>query len=101
VVLWFSLALRVSGSRSTACLVALTVGCSLGFLLYAHSGCAYIPGLMCITGSVFLIGRNRLTAAAVLYAIGTLFWFPFVLAGGAMLLSVSCPSANWNAPLRH
>ena len=67
---------------------------SHGFLLYAHSGCAYIPGLAAITGSLYCLRKGRIIWGAVLYAMGTLLWFPYILAGAALVIAAAYPG-DW------
>ena len=92
VVLWFLLLVDVTHSRRVAFLVALAMSCSHGFLLYSHSGCAYIPGLMCLTFALYLLRRGSIRAGAFFYALATLIWFPFILAGAGLLLIAACPT---------
>ena len=87
VVLWYFLSLAASGSRSVAFLVTLGTAFSHGFLLYSHSGCSYIPGLACLSAAMYLAMRNRLMAAGVCYGVAVLFWFPFILAGAALIFA--------------
>lgn len=100
VALWYAIAIRVSSSRGTVCLIVLAAACSHGFLLYAHSGCAYVPGLACITASLFFLMERRTVAGALFYALGTLLWFPFILAGAALFLLAAFPSGDWSSSLR-
>ena len=99
VILWYQLLIDVTRSSIAASLIALAVSCSHGFLLYAHSGCAYIPGLMFLTASVWLIRRDCIGAGAISYALATLVWLPFILAGAGLLIVVALPSA-WETPLK-
>lgn len=98
VYLWYQLLLPVVRSRKTSFLITLAVACTHGFLLYTHSGCAYIPGLMCVTASLYCLKRESLTAAAVFYAVGALLWFPYILAGPGLFAIVVAPD-NWSQPL--
>ncbi len=99
VALWFLLLVDITRSRLLAGLVALAMSCSHGFLLYSHSGCAYIPGLMCLTASFYLLRKGRIAAGAIGFALAVLIWFPYVLAGAALLLIAACPP-DWETPLR-
>jgi hypothetical protein len=99
VVLWNALLIDVTRSATASFLITIAIACAHGVLLYAHSGCAYIPGLTCLTASVFLLRRNKLAAAASFYALATLLWLPYILAGAALLIIAACPS-GWTASLR-
>lgn len=99
VALWYAIAIRVSASRSMALLVVIAAASSHAVLLYAHSGCAYIPGLACLTASLYFLLRRRTVAGAAFFALSTLIWFPFILAGAALLLLAACP-ADWNSTLK-
>ena len=96
VALWYLLIADLAGSDTMASLVALGFAFSHGFLLYAHSGCAYIPGLAAITGSLYALRNGRIVWGAVLYALGTLLWFPFILAGAALLIAAAY-RGDWRA----
>jgi hypothetical protein len=99
VVLWYVMAIRLSGSKPVAFMVTIALACSHGFLLYAHSGCAYIPGVACLTASLYFLTTRRPIAAGIFYALSTLLWLPFILGGAALLLIAAFPSADWNQPL--
>jgi hypothetical protein len=99
VVLWFLLLVDIMHSRLAAFLIALAMSCSHGFLLYSHSSCAYIPGLMCLTYALYLLRKGNMAASALFYAFAILIWFPFILAGAALLLIAACPS-NWEMSLK-
>jgi hypothetical protein len=94
VVLWNALLTDITHSATASFLITLAIACTHGCLLYAHSGCAYIPGLTCVTASVYLLRRNRLVAAALFYALATLLWLPYILAGAALLIVAACPSGG-------
>ncbi len=100
VALWYIMAARVAGSKGVAFAVSLAMACSHGFLLYAHSGCSYIPGLTCLTASLYFLLAGRIVPGAIFYALSALLWLPFILGGAALLLLAACPSAKWNTPLR-
>jgi hypothetical protein len=100
IALWYAIAMRVSASRRTVFLIVLAAACSHGVLLYAHSGCAYIPGLTCLTASLYFLLGRRTIAGAAFFALSALIWFPFILAGAALLLLAACPAADWSEPLK-
>ena len=99
VAIWYAIAIRVSASRWIAFLVVIATASSHAVLLYAHSGCAYIPGLACLSASLYFLLGRRIVAGAAFFALSTLIWFPFILAGAALLLVAACPAANWNKTL--
>ncbi|MES1261396.1 MAG: hypothetical protein ABUS49_06630 [Acidobacteriota bacterium] len=94
VVLWYLLLIEVAQSRTTAFLVTLALACTHAFLLYAHSGCPYIPGLMCVSASLYCLRKDALTAAGVFYALGAALWFPFVLSGAGLALVAAGPAGS-------
>ena len=100
VALWYAIAMRVSASRWTAFLVAVASAASHAVILYAHSGCAYIPGLACLTASLYFLLGRRTIAGAAFFALSALIWFPFILAGAALLLVAACPAAAWSGSLK-
>src|ERR1700722_7090213 len=59
VVLWYLLLIDLAVSPRAAFLVALAAAFGHGFLLYAHSGCSYIPGLTCLTASLYFLRKNK------------------------------------------
>lgn len=99
VLLWYLLLIDLTRSHLISFAVTLCLACSHGFLLYAHTGFAYIPGLMCLTLSVRFLGEGRVTAGALGYAVSVLLWLPYILAGLALLLLAACPP-GWNIPLK-
>ena len=102
VALWHWILFHVTESSKIALFVTLGFACSNGFLLYAHSGCAYIPGLLCLTLSLYLAlkpFRGRVVVSALFFAAAVLLWFPYILAGLAVLMVLACPR-GWVAPLR-
>lgn len=99
VVLWNALLNDVTNSAKAALAITLAMACTHGVLLYAHSGCAYIPGLACLTASVYFLRGNKLAAGACFYALATLLWLPYLLAGAALLIMAACPS-GWSASLK-
>jgi hypothetical protein len=99
VVFWYAIARRATGSSGVAFMVVIATACSHGFLLYAHSGCAYITGLAFLTIGVYFLLARRIVAGAVFYGLSALIWFPFILAGAGLLLLAAGPSENWNASL--
>jgi len=100
VVLWHRMITRVGVSKSVAFMVTIAMACSHGFLLRAPSGSAYLPGLLCLTGSLCFLGTGRIIGGAVLYAVSALLWLPFILVGPALLLLAACPSWKWDTPVR-
>lgn len=94
VVLWQAIAMRITGSKGLAFLIAAAMAFSHGFLLYAHSGCAYIPGLACLTGSLYFLLNRKIRTGAVFYALAVLTWLPFILAGAALLLLAASAFEN-------
>ncbi len=103
VALWYAIVMRASGSRWTAFLVVVAAASSHGVLLYAHSGCAYIPGLTCLTASLYFLLRakgQQSPGRFFLLFSAALVWFPFILAGTALLLVAACPTAGWSRSLR-
>jgi hypothetical protein len=98
VVLWYLLLMEITQRFIASGIIALALACSHGFLLYAHSGTAYIPGLTCVTASLYFLRKNKIVAGALLYALSSLLWFPFVLAGAALFLVAVWP-ANRTIPL--
>jgi hypothetical protein len=94
ILLIQSLALRVLNGHWLANLVSLGFLCSYAFLNYAHTGSAYIPGMMLLLLAIWLIVRaverpeprlrlGLLAGAAA--GLSTLFWFPYVLGIPAVL----------------
>jgi hypothetical protein len=99
VILWYLLLIDLVGTVKTAFLLTLALACSHGFLLYAHSGCPYIPGLTCVTASLYLLRRRNMTAAAIFYALASLLWLPYILSGLALVLVAAGP-ADWSRRIR-
>jgi hypothetical protein len=99
VVLWYLLLIQSVRSAKTAFLLALAFAFGHGFLLYARSGCPYIPGLACLSASLFILRRGKIYGAAVMYALAALFWFPFILAGLGLFLVAAAPP-DWNRRIR-
>lgn len=91
IVMWHAIVLRAGGSKGIAFLVAVAMACSHGFLLYAHSGCAYVPGLTFLTASLYLLLMRRTKSAACLYALAVLTWLPYVFAGAGLLILAAWP----------
>ena len=66
-----------------------------GLLVYSQTTTSYIPGLACVFASLALLlspGEHarldwRTVGAGLLLATGILFWFPYVLAAPAVVLS--------------
>jgi hypothetical protein len=92
-VLLYETLLRLQVSRTAARLATTAFVFSNAFLNYAHTGCAYVPGLAGIVVALFLFGREDVRSplvtvigvgAALSYAVAC--WFPFVLAVPAVLL---------------
>ena len=100
VMLWYLLGIDVTGSRRVAFGVAATVAFNHGFLLYAHAGCAYIPGVFCLTASIFSLRRKRLVAGAIFYAIAVLLWLPYILAGAALVALAALPNSRWGVAVQ-
>jgi hypothetical protein len=99
VVLWYLILVELTQSPTIAFLVALSVACGDGFLLYAHSGCSYIPGVTCLTASLYCLRKRILTEGAIFYALAAVLWLPFILTGLALALMAAGP-ADWDVPLR-
>jgi hypothetical protein len=99
VTLWYRLLADITQSTVCAATVALTMACSNGFLLYAHSGSSYVPALMCCTASLYFLFRGRTGIAAACYVLSILLWLPFVLAGPALVLIALWPG-NWTVPVK-
>jgi hypothetical protein len=100
VMSWYAIAVRATGSRGVAYFVAFAVACTHGFLLYSHAGCAYIPGVACVSVSLYFLMSRKIAAGAAFYALAALLWFPFILSGLALLLLAGSPSEDWNKSLR-
>ncbi|MEQ1885796.1 MAG: hypothetical protein ABL967_12095 [Bryobacteraceae bacterium] len=98
VILWCRMLHEETGSAKLALLLTLAFSAGHGFLLYSESGCAYIPGLACLTASLQFLRKNRIVLAALLYALAALLWFPYVLAGLALFLAAALPRdwRRWN-----
>ena len=91
IVMWHAIVLRAGGSKGTAFLVAVAMACSHGFLFYAHSGCAYVPGLTLLTASLYLLLMQRPKSAACFYALAALTWLPYIFAGAGLLILAAWP----------
>jgi hypothetical protein len=100
IVLWHAIALRASGSRGIALLVAVAMACSHGFLLYAHSGCAYVPGLTFLTASLYLLLARKTKSAACFYALAVLTWLPYIFAGAGLLIMAAWSFESGSLPMR-
>ncbi len=88
-VLLYDVALRIGGRVWIALLVTASFVWSQAFLDYAHTGCAYVPGL-----AFFLLGMRLVflrddakpsaalydVGAGVAFAVAVGVWFPYVLA---------------------
>ncbi|HWC00598.1 MAG TPA: hypothetical protein VG672_28020 [Bryobacteraceae bacterium] len=101
VLMWYALVLEFTRSQAVAFLIAISFACTNAFLTYVHSGSSYVAGLFCVTASVWLlrravngkgIGKNTVAATAILAALGTLFWFPYILSLPAIAFLGMCPS---------
>ena len=96
VFLCYSLVNRLTGRAWIANVVTIAMIFSLGFLVHAQSGTAYVPGLSLLFLGVFLLlrygdepRRPMLTAvlAGAALAISVCFWVTYVLAIPAALVS--------------
>lgn len=89
VLLWYELALEACESRRVAFSVAFGFACANAFLTYIHSGTPYVPGLFCVTASLWTLrrpGERAIYVSAALLAAAALLWFPYVLAAPGVLL---------------
>jgi hypothetical protein len=100
VVLWYLMLVDLTRSPKIAFLVTLALACGDGFLLYAHSGCSYIPGVTCLTASLYCLRKYTLTRGAIFYALAALLWLPFILAGPALALVAAGPT-DWDVRIRN
>jgi hypothetical protein len=98
VVLWYRMLFQFSRSAFASALVALALACAHGVLLYVPSGSSYVPGLTCLTVSVFLIRKDRVALAAFFYALSALLWLPYILAGPGLALLLAAPS-DWSVSM--
>lgn len=99
IVMWHAIVLCAGGSRGVAFLVAVGVACSHGFLFYAHSGCAYVPGLTFLTASLYLLLIRRTKSAACFYALAVLTWLPYIFAGAGLLILAAWPFGSESRPM--
>jgi hypothetical protein len=98
VVFCYWLLLDVTNSPRCAGGLTLAFLFLHGFLLYSHSGTAYVPGLAALTVSLYLVRRGKTARGAAFYAVAALFWLPYILAGLGLLLTASFP-LGWDEPL--
>ena len=96
VFLCYSLVKRLTGRAWIANVVTIAMIFSLGFLVHAQSGTAYVPGLSLLFLGVYILlrygeepRRPALTAllAGAALAISVCFWVTYVLAIPAALVS--------------
>lgn len=86
VVLFFLLATRVLAGTWPALLATIAFCTADAFLDYAHSGNAYVVGLACLVGGMYLwsfkqsenLFPGQAILAGVMYALAVLFWLPYV-----------------------
>lgn len=86
VVFFFLLATRLLNETWPAFLATIAFCTADAFLDYAHSGNAYVVGLSCLVGGMYLAGfkqsDNLFPGQAILaggmYALAVLFWLPYV-----------------------
>jgi hypothetical protein len=86
VIFFFLLARRMLAGTGPALLATIAFCTADAFLDYAHSGNAYVVGLSCLVGGMYLSTfnesgrRHRVQAilAGVMYALAVLFWLPYV-----------------------
>jgi hypothetical protein len=86
-VFLYDLALRIGQCIWIALLVTAAFVWSQGFLDYAHTGCAYVPGLAFFLFGLWLVfrhedGRSLSSGigAGVAFAVAIGIWFPYALA---------------------
>lgn len=95
VLLWHSFALDIAKSRSAAFLTAFGFACASAFLTYSRSGSSYVPGLFCVTISLWLarrFGMWGVVASAAAAAAAALLWFPYILSAPGILFVALWPS---------
>jgi hypothetical protein len=86
VVLFFLLAARMLAGTWPALLATIAFCTADAFLDYAHSGNAYVVGLACLVGGMYLssfkqsenLFPGQSILAGVMYALAVLFWLPYV-----------------------
>jgi hypothetical protein len=94
VVLFFLLTARMFEGTWPALLASIAFCTADAFLNYAHSGSAYVVGLACLVGGMYLSSfrqsENLLPGQAVLagvmYALAVLFWLPYIFVLPAAIL---------------
>ncbi len=99
VILWYLLLVPLVRSTITAAAISVALAFTHAFLLYARSGCSYIPGLACLSASLYALRERNLTTAAIWYALATLLWFPYILAGLGLFL-IACAPPDWDTRIR-
>jgi hypothetical protein len=107
-ILFFRIAIIVSGSRWFAYVTSLALVCANSFLNYTDSGSSYVAGLALFTASVWLLirepaspGMLSVAAAACALAGSILLWFPFVtVAPGVLAVVLFWGSGGRNEVLR-
>lgn len=82
------------GSPRLAIWLPLAFACTHAVILYAHSGSSYVPGLACTTASLYSLRRSRFILGATWFALATLLWLPYILAGPALAFVAICPAAG-------
>jgi len=90
VVVWYLMLTDWTTSR-TAALVTLAMACTHPVWLLSQTGTAYIPGLACLSLSLYFLRKNASIKAAVFYALSALVWFPYVLAGLGLAFVAAFP----------
>ncbi|HEY2990145.1 MAG TPA: hypothetical protein VGL11_20700 [Candidatus Binatia bacterium] len=92
----YNLAYRVARRKWVAAWAAVVFIFSQGFLNFAQTGCAYVPGLSMILSGVWLLFREEDRrnhpptsgiAAGAAFAAGVGFWAPYILSIPALLVS--------------
>jgi len=99
VTLWYSTLIDLGVPQKLAFSISLALAFGHGFLLYAHTAMVYVPGVACLTASVYLLRKGKVTGAAVCYALATLLWLPYLLAGLALAVLAAMPT-DWNLRVR-
>ncbi len=98
-ILWYLMLLDLRVPDKTAFLICIALAFSNGFLSYGNTGFAYIAGVACLTASVYCIRKGKVGAAALFYALATLIWLPYILAGPALVVLVVMP-LDWEVPMK-